>query len=200
MSHAYPQVYLARHGETAWSISGQHTGLTDLPLTEQGERNARQLGGRLEGLRFAAVFTSPLQRAHHTCELAGLGDVAQIDHDLVEWNYGNYEALTTKEIRLLDPLWDIYRDGCPGGESVAEIVARAHRVVEKCRSIQGDVILFSSGHFLRVLATAWLDVDVTQARCFFLGTAALSVLGYDHAMDDPVVRLWNECPGMASTP
>ena len=200
MSHAYPQVYLARHGETAWSISGQHTGLTDLPLTEQGERNARQLGGRLEGLRFAAVFTSPLQRAHRTCELAGLGDVAQIDHDLVEWNYGNYEGLTTKEIRLLDPLWDIYRDGCPGGESVAEIVARAHRVVGKCRSIQGDVILFSSGHFLRVLATAWLDVDVTQARCFFLGTAALSVLGYDHAMDDPVVRLWNECPGMASAP
>ncbi len=129
MSETLPIVYLARHGETAWSISGQHTGRTDLPLTEQGERNARKLGERLAGLRFAKVLTSPMQRAARTCELAGFGAQAEIDRDLMEWNYGEYEGLRSAEIHAKRPDWDLFRDGCPGGESPAEIGARAERIV-----------------------------------------------------------------------
>ena len=195
MAERFPQLYAARHGETAWTITGQHTGFTDLPLTPKGEDNARHLANRLRNLQFAAVYTSPLQRAKRTCELAGFGDRAEIDNNLVEWNYGEYEGMTTPEIMAVNPRWDLYRDGCPGGESADDVVFRARQVVEKVRSIDGDVLIFSSGHFLRVLATCWLDLDATSARCFFLGTAALSVLGYEHAMDDPVIRLWNECPG-----
>jgi len=195
MGQKFPLLYAARHGETAWTITGQHTGLTDLPLTPQGEENARHLATRLAGLQFAQVYTSPLQRARRTCELAGFADVAETDDDLVEWNYGDFEGKTTKEIIARFPDWDLYRDGCPNGESVQQICARAQRVVDRVRAIDGDVLLFSSSHFLRVLATRWLDIEVGAARCFFLGTAALSILGYEHAMDDPVIRLWNECPG-----
>jgi len=156
MSEALPIVYLARHGETAWSLSGQHTGRTDLPLTERGERNARALGERLRGMTFAKVFTSPLQRAMRTCELAGFGAVAEIDTDLVEWDYGQYEGRRTAEIHVERPDWQLFRDGCTGGESPDQVGARADRIVERLRAVHGDVLLFSSGHFLRVLLPAGL--------------------------------------------
>src|ERR1700677_23251 len=149
MSDELPEVYLARHGNTAWTLSGQHTGLTDLPLTPNGERNAKRLGDRLKGMTFAKVFTSPLQRAAKTCELAGFGAVAETDPELVEWNYGDYEGLRREEILIRRPGWQIFRDGCPGGESAPEAAARADRVLQRLRDIGGDVLIFSSGHFLR---------------------------------------------------
>jgi probable phosphoglycerate mutase len=193
MSQPLPAVYLARHGETAWTVSGQHTGLTDIPLTERGERNARSLGERLKGLTFARVFTSPLQRARRTCELAGFGSVAEIDGDLVEWHYGAYEGLTTAEIRKRRPDWEIFRDGCPGGESAADVGARADRVIARVRAIADDVLLFSSAHFLRVLGARWLGLDATAGRYYLLSTAALSIVGYEHDKTEPVLRLWNDC-------
>ena len=195
MSNALPTVYLARHGETAWSLSGQHTGRTDLPLTERGERNARALGERLRGLTFAKVFTSPLQRAVRTCELAGFGAVAEIDPDLVEWDYGQYEGRRTAEIHAERPDWQLFRDGCPGGESPDQVGARADRVVGRVRAIKGAVLIFSSGHFLRVLIARWLGLDPSAGRYFKLGTAALSVLSCDHNnVSEPAIRLLNERP------
>jgi len=192
MSETLPVVYLARHGETAWSLSGQHTGLTDLPLTDRGEHNARALGERLKGRAFAKVFASPLQRATRTCALAGFGAVAEIDRDLVEWNYGDYEGMTTREILAVRPGWLLFRDGCPGGETPAQIGARADRVVQRVRAAGGDVLLFSSGHILRVLAARWLGQDASSGSHFVLGTAALCILGYEHDLSEPVIRLWNE--------
>jgi probable phosphoglycerate mutase len=186
-------VYVARHGETVWSLSGQYTGATDLPLTERGERNARQLGERLKELTFARVFTSPLQRARRTCELAGFGAVADVDRDLVEWDYGQYEGRRTAEILAERPDWLLFRDGCPGGESPAQVAARADRVVGRVRAVQGDVLLFSSGHFIRVLATRWLGLEpTTNSRYFMLSTASLSALGYEGSTARPAIRLWNE--------
>jgi broad specificity phosphatase PhoE len=185
-------IYLARHGETAWSLSGQHTGLTDLPLTIRGECNALRLGKRLSGLEFARIFTSPLQRAKRTCELAGFGSRVEVDPDLVEWNYGEYEGLRTSDIRAKRPNWELFRDGFPGGESFSEIGARADRVVAKVRSIDGAVLLFSSGHFLRVLAARWLGLETQGARYFLLGTASLSTLTYEHDPSEPAVGLWND--------
>jgi len=188
-----PQViYLARHGETAWSLSGQHTGLTDLPLTQRGECNVQRLGERLKGIEFTRVFTSPLQRAKRTCELAGFGARAEIDHDLVEWDYGDYEGLSTADIRAKRPDWDLFRDGFPGGESFDEIEARADRVVKQVRSIEGAVLLFSSAHFLRVLAARWLGLKSQGARYFLLSTASLSTLTYEHNPSEPVIGLWND--------
>jgi broad specificity phosphatase PhoE len=192
MSEMLATIYLARHGETAWSLSGQHTGLTDLPLTERGERNARQLGQRLGGLSFAKVFTSPLQRAVRTCELAGFPAIAEVDRDLLEWNYGDYEGRRTAEIYLERPDWQLFRDGCPGGESPTQVGARADRVVRRLRAIQGDVLLFSSGHFLRVLAARWLGLEPAAGRFFLLSTASVSVLSYEHNLPEPVIRLWND--------
>ncbi len=192
MLSTFPLVYLARHGETAWSLSGQHTGTTDLALTEQGEANARQLGERLRGLTFAKVLVSPLQRARRTCELAGFGAAAEIVPDLVEWNYGEFEGRRTKEIRSELPDWQLFRDGCPGGEAPHEIGARADRVVAKVRAIGGDVLVFSSGHFLRVLAARWLGLEPSAGKYLLLGTASLSVLGYEHGLAEPVIRLWND--------
>ena len=192
MSEAFPVTYLARHGETAWSLSGQHTGRTDLPLTERGERNARQLAERLKGLTFANVWTSPLQRAMLTCELAGFEAVAEVDRDLLEWNYGDYEGRRTAEIQAERPHWQLFRDGCPGGETLEEIGARADRVVNRVRAVQGHVLLFSSGHFLRVLAARWLGVEPGAGRFFLLSTASLSALGYEHNLSQPVIRLWDD--------
>jgi len=192
MSIELPIVYLARHGETEWTLSGKHTGRTDIPLTERGERNARRLGERLAGLSFAKVFTSPLQRAARTCELAGFGSVARIDGDLVEWNYGDYEGLTTKEIRAQRPDWQLFRDGCPGGESLGEIGARADRIIARVRAVGGNVLLFSSAHFSRVLAARWLGLEPAGGKYFVLSTAALSALGYEHTREEPVVKLWND--------
>jgi len=193
MREMLPVVYIARHGDTAWTVSGQHTGLTDLPLTAEGELHARRLGERLKGLRFAKVFTSPLQRAARTCELAGLGAVAETDPDLVEWNYGEYEGLLLSEILQKRPGWQLFRDGCPGGESPAQIGERADRVVQRARAVAGDVLLFSSGHFIRVLADRWLALTPgCVAKYLVLGTASLSALSYDHSLSEPVIRLWND--------
>jgi broad specificity phosphatase PhoE len=192
VAEALPVIYLARHGETAWSLSGQHTGRTDLPLTEAGERNARALGERLRGLTFAKIFTSPLQRAVRTCELAGFGNAAERDPDLMEWDYGEYEGRRTGEIHVERPDWQLFRDGCPGGESPAEIGARADRVVRQVRAVAADILLFSSGHFLRVLAARWLGLEPAGGRYFLLGTAACCVLGYEHNLAEPAIRLWND--------
>ena len=193
MSESLPAIYVARHGETSWSLSGQHTGITDLPLTDRGERNARRLGERLKGLTFAKVFTSPLQRAARTCELAGFGAVAEIDRDLLEWNYGEYEGRRTAEILAERPDWQLFRDGCPGGESPEQAAARADRVVSRLRAIGGDVLLFSSGHFLRMLAARWLGLEPAAGRYFLLSTASLGTLAYEHNnLSEPVIRLWND--------
>lgn len=193
MSGHLPIVYLARHGETAWTISRQHTGLTDLPLTERGERTARRLGERLKGLTFANVLTSPLQRAARTCELAGFKAVAEIEKDLVEWDYGQYEGRRTAEIRAERPDWELFRDGCPGGESPQQVSVRADRVVKRVREVPGNVLIFTSGHFMRVLATRWLGLEPSvNCRFFMLSTASLSALGYEHDVARPVIRLWNE--------
>jgi broad specificity phosphatase PhoE len=192
MSELLPIIYLARHGETAWSLSGQHTGRTDLALTERGERNARALAERLRGLAFAKVLTSPLRRAVRTCELAGFGSTAEIDADLVEWDYGQYEGRRTAEIHVERPDWQLFRDGCPGGESPEQIGIRADRVVERVRAVHGDVLVFSSGHFLRVLASRWLARETAAGQHFLLDTASLSAVGYEHNLSEPAIRLWNE--------
>jgi broad specificity phosphatase PhoE len=192
LSEQLPAIYLARHGETAWSLSGQHTGLTDLPLTERGERNARSLGQRLHGFKFAKVLTSPLQRATRTCELAGFAPAAEVDHDLVEWNYGRFEGQTSVEIEKESPGWQLFRDGCPGGESPQQVGARADRVVNRVRAVRGDVLIFSSGHILRVLAARWLGIEPAGGKFFALNTASLSALGYEHSLSEPVIRLWND--------
>jgi broad specificity phosphatase PhoE len=192
MSEKLPVVYLARHGETAWSLSGRHTGTTDIPLTERGERNARALGERLLGVAFAKVFTSPLMRAARTCELAGFGAAAEVDRDLCEWNYGAYEGRRTVDIRKESPGWELFRDGCPGGESPAQVGARADRVAARVRAIRGDVLVFSSGHFLRVLAARWLGLEPGAGRYLMLNTAALNELGFEHDVSEPVIRLWND--------
>jgi len=187
-----PIVYLARHGETAWSLSGQHTGLTDLPLTEAGERNARCLGGRLRGMSFVKVFCSPLQRATRTCELAGFAHRAEIDRDLLEWDYGEYEGRLTADIHKERPDWQLFRDGSPGGESPNDVGVRADRVERCVRNVDGNVLIFSSGHFLRVFAARWLGLDVAIGRCFMLSTASLSAVGYEHNLSQPVIRLWDD--------
>jgi broad specificity phosphatase PhoE len=192
VAEALPAIYLARHGETAWTLSGQHTGRTDLPLTESGERNGRALGTRLRGLAFAKVFTSPLQRASKTCDLAGFSGSAEIDPDLMEWDYGRYEGRRTAEIHVERPDWQLFRDGCPGGESPAEIGARADRVVGRVRAVRGNVLLFSSAHFLRVFAARWLGLEPAGGRYLLLSTAALCVLGYEHDLTEPAIRLWND--------
>jgi broad specificity phosphatase PhoE len=193
MNNQLPVIYLARHGETAWTITGQHTGLTDLPLTAQGENNARRLGCRLKGLEFAKVFTSPLQRAMQTCALAGFGPAAEVELDLVEWDYGEYEGRRTVEIRAERPGWELFRDGAPGGESPVQVMARAENVWKRVRDVTGNVLLFSSGHFIRVLAASWIGLHPSvHSTSFLLSTASLSAVGYDHDLSHPVIRLWND--------
>lgn len=189
-----PVVYLARHGETEWTLSGRHTGVTNLPLTAQGEVEARRLGERLRGLSFASVLTSPLRRAVQTCEVAGFGSVARVEPNLVEWNYGAYEGRTSADIHAERPGWQLFRDGCPGGESAAQVGARADHVVQRVRAAAGNVLVFSSGHFLRVFAARWLGLEAEGGRYFLLSTASLSALGYEHGMSEPVIRLWDENP------
>jgi broad specificity phosphatase PhoE len=192
MNEMLPTLYIARHGETAWSLSGQHTGLTDLPLTERGQSNARRLGNQLRGRSFAQVFTSPLQRARRTCELAGFGAEAEVDRDLLEWNYGDYEGLRTAEIHAKRPGWELFRDGCPGGESASDVGARADRMVDRVRAVQQDVLIFSSGHFLRVLAAGWLGFEPQAGEHFLLSTASLSTLSYEVDLTRPVIKFWND--------
>ena len=185
-----PVVYLARHGETEWSRAGRHTGRTDLPLTPAGEAAARTLADRLRGVAFARVFTSPLIRARRTGELAGF--TADVDPDLLEWDYGGYEGRTTADIKADAPDWDLFIQGAPDGETPADVAARADRVVAKVRAAAGPVLLFSSGHFLRVLAARWCGLGVTVARHLLLDTASVSVLGYAHNHPgEPAVKSWN---------
>lgn len=192
MSAALPVVYLARHGETAWSLTGQHTGLTDLPLTAEGEAAARALGARLADVRPALVLTSPLARARRTCELAGFGAVAEVDADLVEWNYGDYEGKRTVEILQARSGWKLFRDGCPHGEMPADVAARADRVIARARGEGGTVLLFGSGHILRMVAARWLGLPPQGGADFLLGTTSLSALGYEHDLGEPVIRAWND--------
>ena len=191
MSDFFPQVYLVRHGETAWSLTGQHTGRKDLPLTERGERDSIALKSRLGGIEFTKVFTSPLQRAVRTCELAGFGDRAERDPDLLEWDYGQYEGRRLADILKERPDWFLFRDGCPGGESQQQVGARADCVLNRIRPVEGNVLLFSSGHILRVITARWLGLEPRAAALFFLGTGSLSTLGYEHDKSRPVIRLWN---------
>lgn len=201
MAEEFPIVYLARHGETAWSLTGQHTGLTDLPLTERGEQTARRLGERLQGLTFVKVYTSPLQRAAKTCELAGFGAVAEVDPDLVEWDYGEYEGRRGADIRAERPDWNLFRDGAPGGETPAQVAARADRVIGRVRALNGNVLLFTSGHFIRVLATSWIGLEPTVvSRSFMLSTASLSALGYEDSLSRPVIRFWNDTQHVTGKP
>jgi len=188
----FPNVILARHGETAWSLSGQHTGLTDLPLTAAGEANARTLAAPLSGMTFALVLTSPLARATRTCELAGFGDAAIPDPDLVEWNYGDYEGKRTADILMANPGWKLFRDGCPGGESPADVASRADRAIARARAARGNVLLFSSGHILRMIGARWLGLPPSGGAYFLLGTASVSALSHEHDMSEPVHRFWND--------
>jgi broad specificity phosphatase PhoE len=198
MAKMTPRLYIVRHGETEWSLSGQHTGRTDLPLTEKGEAKARLLAPRLAGRRFALVLTSPLQRAARTCELAGFGAVAQREPDLYEWDYGAYEGRRTAEIKSERPDWDLFRDGCPGGEMPNDVAARADRVIARVREVEGDVLAFGSGHILRVLTARWLGLPPSGARYFVLDTTSLGTLGYEHDQSEPAIRLWNDTSHLGS--
>ena len=191
MGSAFPEIHLVRHGETEWSATGKHTGRTDIALTAAGEAAARRLHARLQGLPVAAVWSSPSQRARETCRLAGFGAEGAVDPDLAEWDYGAYEGLTTKQILAARPGWQLFRDGCPAGESVADIGARADRVVARLRRLGRDALLFSSAHFLRVLAARWLGLPPQAGALLVLDTASLSLLGYEHDLDEPVLRRWN---------
>ncbi|WP_214477672.1 histidine phosphatase family protein [Mesorhizobium sp. dw_380] len=191
MSSTFSQIHLVRHGETAWSLSGQHTGRTDMPLTPAGEAAARGVAERLKGLSFSAVWSSPSQRAYNTSVLAGFGAQSLKMDDLQEWDYGAYEGRTTKEILAERPGWNVFRDGCPQGETAADVGARADRIIRQLREAGGSILIFSSAHFLRVLAARWLGLPPEGGALFVLDTASISVLGYEHDLSEPVVRKWN---------
>jgi len=187
-----PEIWLIRHGETAWSLSGQHTGRTDLPLTAAGEREAEELGRYLAKRPFALVLTSPLQRAHETCKLAGYGGVAQIEPDLCEWDYGAYEGCTSAQIQESVPGWTIWTSPVPQGETIQQVAARASRVIDRAVSAGGHVALFAHGHLLRILTACWLGLPPDAGRFFALGTASVSVLGYER--ETRVIARWNVLP------
>ncbi len=191
-----PQIVLVRHGETAWSRSGQYTGRTDIPLLEDGRRMGRALERPLRAWSFAEVWTSPLSRASETCALSGHGVIARPNPDLMEWDYGEYEGKTAKEIRSEAPNWKLWTDGVPGGETVEQVGARADRVIEKARRVDGNVLLFSHGHLLRVLAARWLGLPPMEGRLFALSTASISVLGWDG--DQPAMVRWNDTTHLGS--
>lgn len=187
-----PRIYFVRHGETAWSLSGQHTGRTDLPLTVQGEHDAHKLIERFRDVKFSRVFTSPLLRARRTSELAGLGAVAEIEPEAVEWDYGDYEGQRPEDIRKERPDWNIFQDGCPGGESPAQVSGRADRLIGRLGKMEGNVAIFSHGQFGRVLGVRWIGLPVAQAQHFLLSTTSLSILGYGHNLrEEPAIVLWN---------
>jgi broad specificity phosphatase PhoE len=187
------ELLLARHGETEWSLNGRHTGTTDIPLTENGRLRAHDLAPRLEGRAFALVLTSPMQRAIETCKLAGLGEEAQIRGDLHEWDYGDYEGITTAQIHERNPDWTLWRDGCPGGEAAADVGARADRLIAEARAADGDVIFFGHGHMLRVVGARWVDLPPRDGGLLGLSTGSLCTLGYEH--DVPILMRWNERGG-----
>jgi len=183
------RVVLIRHGETEWSLSGQHTGRTDIPLTPNGERMAAQVGRALADRHFALILTSPLQRAKQTCQIAGFGDLAEVRDDLMEWDYGAYEGLTTPQIWAQRPGWSLWRDGCPDGEDAAQMGARADRTIAEARAADGDVALFAHGHILRVLTARWLGSPPTDGKLYVLATGTISTLGYER--DQAALLAWN---------
>jgi probable phosphoglycerate mutase len=191
MSSAYPEITLVRHGETEWSLSGRHTGRSDIPLTENGEAAAGRLGPRLQGLTVAEVWSSPSERARNTCRLAGFGERMVVKDDLAEWDYGTYEGVTTKEILANRPGWQLFRDGCSDGENAADVGTRADRIIAAIRSVNAPILIFSSSHFLRVLAACWLGLPPEGGAHFVLDTTSVSVLGYEHDLTEPVIRRWN---------
>ncbi|MGO9489044.1 MAG: histidine phosphatase family protein [Solirubrobacteraceae bacterium] len=183
---------LVRHAETEWTISGQHTGRTDIPLTEHGREAARVLAGRLAGAQFALVLVSPARRARETCELCGLAEGAQVSENLLEWDYGDYEGLTSPQIEAIRPGWNMWRDGCPGGETAADVGARADRVIAEIAATPGRVAVFSHGHFLRVLGARWIELGPEQGEHLGLSPGALCELGQEHGAN--ILALWNEVP------
>jgi broad specificity phosphatase PhoE len=192
MSSDLPKLYLARHGDTAWTDSHQHTGRTDLPLNERGEQHARQLGGWLRQFSFTRVFTSPLLRASKTCALAGFEAGAEVDHDLIEWDYGLFEGKLTSDILKERPGWELYRDGCPDGEAPGDVAARADRFLTRVQGIAGDVLAFSSGHIIRMIAARWLGLPPAAGRFFYCRPASVGVLDFEHDnRDEPIIGLWN---------
>jgi broad specificity phosphatase PhoE len=192
MPQALPRLYVVRHGNTEWSEAHRFTGRTDLPLNALGERNARALATRLQGLNFSRVFTSPLQRARRTCELAGFAAAAQIDPDLAEWNYGDIEGHFSPDVYRDRPGWDLFRDGAPHGESPQDVASRADRFITKVRQTPGDAIAFSSGHISRMIAVRWLALPPTAAGNFLCSTASIGILSYEHTLDRPAIELWND--------
>ncbi|MFS2155264.1 histidine phosphatase family protein [Rhizobium sp. Rhizsp42] len=191
MSSAYPEITLVRHGETEWSLSGRHTGRSDIPLTENGEAAAGRLGPRLEGLTVAEVWSSPSERARNTCRLAGFGERMVVKDDLAEWDYGAYEGVKTKEILAQRPGWQLFRDGCPDGETATDVGTRADRIIAAIRAVNAPILIFSSSHFLRVLAARWVGLPPEGGAHFVLDTTSVSVLGYEHDLGEPVIRRWN---------
>jgi probable phosphoglycerate mutase len=192
MSSNLPRLFLARHGDTPWTDARKHTGRTDVALNERGEQRARQLGERLRRFAFARIFTSPLQRASKTCELAGFGAVAEVNADLVEWDYGRFEGMLTRRILEECPRWELFRDGCPNGESPSDVAARADRFIAGVRSIGGDMLAFSSGHIIRMIAARWLGLPPGAGRFFYCRPASVGVLGFEHgSLDEPIIGLWN---------
>ena len=194
MSHALPEIHLVRHGQTEWSLSGKHTGRSDIPLTQAGEDAARGVADRMHGLTFPIVWSSPSQRAFNTCVLAGFGVRCVKKDDLAEWDYGAYEGMTTKEIVAQRPGWDIFRDGCPSGETAGDVGKRADDIIGQIHAADAAVLIFSSAHFLRVLAARWLGLPPEHGAHFVLDTASISRLGYDHNLEEPVIRGWNDHP------
>jgi probable phosphoglycerate mutase len=189
-SQSAQEVVLVRHGETEWSRAGKHTGRTDVPLTEQGRRQAEAVGAALRDRDFALVLTSPLGRALETCRLAGFGERAQPRDELMEWDYGAYEGRTTAEVREERPGWTLWRDGVPGGETIEQVGQRVDRVLDEIRALDGEALLFAHGHVLRVLTARWLELEPDAGRLFALDPATLSMLGYER--ETPVIQLWNE--------
>ena len=187
-----PRLFLARHGDTAWTDSRQRTGRTDIPLNQSGEKRARQIGERLRRYSFACVYTSPLQRASKTCELAGFGAAAEVDADLLEWDYGRWEGTLTSDILKDRPGWELFRDGCPEGESPQDVAARADRFIARVHGMAGDVLAFSSGHIIRMIAARWHGMPPAAGRVFFCRPASVGVLGFEREnREQPVLRLWN---------
>jgi probable phosphoglycerate mutase len=192
MAAELPRLFLARHGDTAWTDSHQHTGRTDLPLNERGEERARQIGEQLRRFTFNNVFTSPLQRASKTCALAGYGAIAEVNPELLEWDYGDFEGKLTKEILTEQPGWELYRDGCPDGESPGDVAGRADRFIARLNGIKGDILAFSSGHIIRMIAARWLGLPPGAGRYFYCRPASVGVLGFEHGKrDEPIIGLWN---------
>src|SRR5262245_37681923 len=193
MASNLPRLHLVRHGDTAWTDSHRHTGRTDVPLNESGREHARQLAGALPAVSFARVFASPLRRARETCALAGFADVADVDPDLREWDYGLYEGKLTRDIVRERPGWELFHDGCPNGESVTDVASRADRFIKRVGDLGGDVLAFSSGHIIRMIAARWLGLPPAAGRCFFCEPASVGELGFEHdSRDQPIIRRWND--------